>query len=97
MGLQGEYNADGSIESYKARLVIRGDKQIEGFDFTRTFTLVAKMTSGRCFLVVAIAQGWELHQMDVTSAFLHDDLDEEEYTTMPPGFKISNSNKVCKP
>ena len=40
-----KYNSDGSIEWYKARLVIQGDKQIEGFDYHETFALVAKMVS----------------------------------------------------
>ena len=48
------------------------------------------------FLVVAATRGWELHQIDVNNAFLHRDLDEEAYTTLPPGFQTSNPNKVCK-
>jgi len=37
--------------------VIRGDEQIEGFDYNETFTLVANMTSVRIFLSVAAARG----------------------------------------
>ena len=90
-----KYHSDGSIERYKARLVIRGDKQVEGFDYTETFAPVAKMASVRCFLTIAAARGWELHRMDVHNAFLHGDLDEEVYMTLPPGFKTTNSTKVC--
>jgi len=71
-----KYNSDGSIECYKARLVIRGDEQVEGFDYHETFAPVAKIVSVRCFLAVAIARGWELHQMDVHNSFLHGDLEE---------------------
>jgi len=58
--------------------------------------IVAKMVSFRCFLSVAIAKGWELHHMDVNNAFLHGDLDKEVFMTLPPGFRTSTPNKVCK-
>jgi len=54
------------------------------------------MVSVRCFLSVAVARGWELHQLDVNNAFLHGDLHEEVYMTLPPGFRSSETNKVCK-
>jgi len=93
-----KYNSDGSLEQrYKARLVIRGDEQVEGFDYHETFTPVAKMTSVQCFLSVAVAKGWELHQMDVHNPFLHGDLEEEVYMNFPPGFRTHKSIKVCRP
>ena len=54
------------------------------------------MTRVRCFLSVAITQGWELHQLDVNNAFLHGDLNEEVYMKLPPGYTASASNKVCR-
>ena len=79
-----KYNSYGTIQCYKAHLVIRGDHQVEGIDYNEIFALVAKMTSARCFIFVAIARGWELHQLDVNNAFLYGDLDEEVYMKQPP-------------
>jgi len=58
-----KYKPDESVERFKARLVIRRDQQVEGFDYGETFAHVAKMTSVSCFLVVVAAKGWTLHQM----------------------------------
>ncbi|KAJ1697014.1 hypothetical protein LUZ63_005526 [Rhynchospora breviuscula] len=91
-----KYNSDGSIERYKARLVVMGNRQVEGIDFNETFALVAKMTTVRTLLGVAVAKGWELHQMDVHNAFLHGDLNEEVYIHLPSGFASSHPGKVCR-
>jgi len=61
---------------------VQGDQQVEGFDYHETFAPVAKMVSVHFFLSIAIARGWELHQMDVNKAFLHGDLDEEVYMSL---------------
>jgi hypothetical protein len=54
------------------------------------------MTTIRTLLKVASARNWELFQMDVHNAFLHGDLEEEIYMTVPPGVENVDSSKVCK-
>jgi len=51
-----KYRSDGSIRGYKARLVILGNHQVEGIDYTEMFAPVAKMVTVRIFLVVAAAK-----------------------------------------
>lgn len=90
-----KFRADGTIERFKARLVVLGNRQKENVDYKETFTPVVKMSTIRTFLEVASAKKWELHQMDVHNTFLHGDLHEEVYMQLPLGFRTENKNLVC--
>ena len=59
--------------------MILGNKQVEDIDYNETFVPTTKMVTVRTFLAIAVAKGWELHQMDVHNAYLHNELDEEVY------------------
>lgn len=91
-----KYHADGTVERYKARLIIFGNHQVEGIDYNETFAPIAKMVTVRAFLAVAAAKNWELHQMDVHNAFLHGDLDEQVYMKFSPGFNAGKPGLVCR-
>ncbi|TFY53550.1 hypothetical protein EVJ58_g9393 [Rhodofomes roseus] len=78
---------DGEIEKYKARLVAKGFTQVEDVDYDETFAPTTKFSTIRTLLALAAAHDLEIHQMDVKSAFLNGDLDEEIYMACPPGFE----------
>ena len=85
--------ADGSIDKYKARLVIKGYKQKEGLDYFDTYSPVTRITSIRMILAIAALRNLEVHQMDVKTAFLNGVLDEEIYMEQPGGFFCSRTRK----
>lgn len=77
---------DGSVEKYKARLVILGNKQEYGVNYAETFAPVAKLTTVRTLLAVAAMQNWFTCQMDVSNAFLHGELSDIIYMKLPSGY-----------
>ena len=68
---------------YKARLVAKGCSQRPGFDYVETFAPVVKMENVRTILALANEFGSLVHQMDVKTAFLNGDLDEEIFMQLP--------------
>ena len=79
-------NSDGTINKHKSRLVAKGYIQRHGIDFEEVFAPVARIESIRLIISIAASKGWELHHLDVKTAFLHGDLKEDVYVTQPEGF-----------
>src|SRR5208282_474578 len=73
---------------HKARFVAKGYLQRPGFDFDETFAPVARFATIRTLLAIAAGLGLRLHHMDVTTAFLYGDLDEEIYIEQPEGYVV---------
>ena len=82
---------------YKARVVARGFHQKEGVDYNEIFSPVVRHTSIRVLLAIVAHQDLELEQLDVKTAFLHGELEEEIYMTQPDGFQVpGKEDYVCK-
>ncbi|KAF2365351.1 Reverse transcriptase RNA-dependent DNA polymerase [Trinorchestia longiramus] len=88
---------DGSVCSFKARLVAQGYAQKFGGDYDETFSPVVGFKSVHAVLALAAKQDLQLHHMDVATAFLNGKLGEEIYLTQPEGFlSEGKENFVCK-
>lgn len=70
---------EGKVIKYKARLVAKGYAQRYGVDFDEVFAPVARIETVRVLLALAAQGGWEVHHMDVKSAFFNGDLTETVY------------------
>ncbi|XP_074300561.1 uncharacterized protein LOC141631838 [Silene latifolia] len=88
---------DGSIDKFKARLVIQGFRQKEGIDYFDTYAPVARITTIRLLIALAAINNLVIHQMDVKMAFLNGELKDEVYMKQPERFIMpGNEHKVCK-
>jgi len=83
MGVQNKKGADGSIKQYKARLVAQGFTQQFRADYDETFSPVARMVSCRVLIALSVQYSCKLPQVDVKTAFLNRDLEEEVYMKQP--------------
>ena len=90
-------NSDGSIEKYKARLVAKCFSKKQNIDYFDTFALVTGISSIRILITLASIYKLFIHQMDVKTTLLNEDLEEEIYMLQPKGcITPGQENKVCK-
>ena len=88
---------------YKARLVVKGYDQREGFDYHETFSPIVKQVTIRIFMALAAVFEWQLSRLDINNAFLNGDLTEDVYMKLPQGYILKgefnnsvNCQLVCK-
>jgi hypothetical protein len=89
--------ADGTLERYKVRWVLRGFTQRPDVDYDETFSSVVKPATMHTVLSLALSRSWPVHQFDVKNAFLHGTLTKIVYCSQPAGFVNSScSDMVCR-
>jgi len=76
MVLRNKVNPDGTINRRKARVVAKGFAQRPGIHFNQTFAPIARMSSIRMLVALAVHYGMSIHQLDVTTAYLNRKIQE---------------------
>ncbi|KAH9762162.1 Integrase catalytic domain-containing protein [Citrus sinensis] len=85
------------VERYRTRLVVKEYAQKEGIDFNEIFSPVVRLTTVRIVLAICATFDLHLEHLDVKTAFLHGELEEEIYMLQPEGFaETGKENLVCR-
>lgn len=66
-----KYNANRSVQRYKARLEAKGCQQDLGLDFGETYSLVIKAPTIRLILIIVVQLNREIRQFDINNSFLN--------------------------
>ena len=79
----------------RARLVAKGFSQKEGLDYNELFSPVVRYETSHLLFSIAAVEDWEIESVDVKTAYLYGDLDEEIFMEQPEGFTLGQ-NKVWR-
>ena len=92
-----KWDTKGDITRYKVRLVAKGFTQTARLDYEETFAPIARLNSLRLLLAMATIFDWDVHHVNIKSAYLNGHLDEELYMDQPRGFEThEGGRKVCR-
>jgi len=81
----------------KARLFAKGFTHKYDIDYKEMFSPVSRKDSFRIIMALIAHYDLELHQMDVKTAFLNGDLEENVFMDQPMGFSVEGKkHMVCK-
>jgi hypothetical protein len=87
----------GAVSKHMARLMVKGYAQRHGIDYNKVFVPVARLDLVRLLIALTTHEGWEVHHMDVKSAFFNGDLQEEVYVEQTASFIVTGKeHKVLK-
>ena len=85
--------SDGEIIKYKARLVAKGFSQRHGIDYNHTFAPTVKLSAVRMLLTIAALEKLQVRHLDIKTAYLYGDLDEEIYMKLPEWYERKQSTE----
>ena len=87
---------DGKVVRWKGRFVGRGDKQTYLLDYDEVWVPVALYATLRTLLAHCAADGMTILQLDIETAFLNGEVEEEIYLRQPKGYERGDTTKVCR-
>ena len=87
---------DGSLDKVRARITMKGFKQVEGVDFKETFSPVVKFGTIKAQLTVCAARDDEFYKVDVSAAYLYGTLDEPVYMKPPEGMDMQDQGDCLR-
>ena len=95
MYLERKTKVNGTIDKYKAILLVKGVKQNDGLDYFHTYLPVTRITS--IWMLVALEAVYDLkfHQTDVKTTFLRGELEEEIYMEQLEGLWFMVKKEKC--
>lgn len=79
---------------HKARLVAKGYVQEHGVDFDEVYVPVTRLETVKILLALAAKSSWEVHHLDVKTAFLNGDIKEDVYVSQPEGFEVAGQEQM---
>ncbi|GJV99390.1 retrovirus-related pol polyprotein from transposon TNT 1-94 [Tanacetum coccineum] len=82
-----KFDEYGNVLKNKAQLVAKGYRQEEGIDFEESFAPVVRIEAIIIFIANAATKNMIIYQMDVKTAFLNGDIQEEVFVSQPEGFE----------
>jgi hypothetical protein len=93
MSLQGEEERSRRRRAAQSEIGGQGYVHHAGINFDKVFAPVARLESVHMMLALAAHERWEVHHMDMKSAFLNGALKEEVYVQQPLGFVITGAEQ----
>ena len=88
---------DGTLRKHKARLCVRGDKQVKGVHYDKKFAPVVQWSTVRMLLCLAAHQNLATRQIDFSNAFVQASLDKDVYIEPFMGIEEMNMKRNPRP
>lgn len=79
---------------HNARLVAKGYIQEHGIDYNEVFAPATRLETLRLLLALSTKNRWEVHHLNVKTAFLNGDISEEVYVAYPKGYVKKGQEKL---